>query len=68
MSKIVKKNCQISKISKKYFFFNLKFLKNICVAKKNKNFFPNIRNTQFDQSSPVKPNPDKKIFKNEKNL
>ena len=48
---------------------NPKVLKNIIFSKKIKtksSLFLNIRNMQFDQSSPVQPNPEKKSRKSQK--
>ena len=62
MSKIVtkKKSLKISKNLKKSLFFkNPNFFKNICDRPKKLYLFLNIRNTGFDQSSPVQPNPEK---------
>ena len=61
-------NPKISKNLKIIFFDSkhLKFLKNMFLSKNkpNKNsFFLNIRNTRFDKSSPVHPNPEKNIMR-----
>ena len=58
------KNPKISKNhfppSKVNFFWKICFL----IKNKKNNLFLNIGNMQFDQSSPVQPNPEKKIWKN----
>ena len=51
-------------LKKNFFSKNPEIKKNIFFQQKKTSLFLNIRTTQFDQSSPVKPNPEKKIWKN----
>ena len=65
------KNSENLKKSFKSFFFLQKLKKNlqILLLTKKSSLFLNIRTTQFDQSSPVPPNPENKNLENlKKNL
>ena len=56
-----KKNQKICKIVKNLFFFQkLKSFEEKNSGLKRYSLFLNFRNMQFDQSSPVQPNPEKK--------
>ena len=61
MSKIVKNKSENLKKSEKITFFSKIqiFSKTFVTVKKKFYLFLNIRNTGFDQSSPVQPNPEK---------
>ena len=60
---MVKKNPKF----KKNLFFNPKFFRNIFFQLKKNPLCLNMRTTQFDQSSPVQPNPKKKnLYKSKK--